>query len=107
MTAQTGSVRYSIPSFNVVFIGKVTFEETTQPTFRGRRDINVKQQCVGNSIAEETKVITIWICTDDMSTVLGPYYLGCNETLSIPVDDGPWIVTVETDYEAVVDVWFS
>ena len=101
---QDAFAQYPIPSYNVTIRESAYFLED-QPT-RGRRDANIKTQCVGSSFIENRDIV-VYLFTQDLSTVLGPYYLGCGETLTVPIDELPWGVLVESEKEITVDVWMT
>ena len=95
-----------IPSYNAVVNHNETFQETSGDLqsmilVKAERALNVKIKGSSSSMA------TIWAYSLDGLDRLGPYYAFGGETVSIPIDDRPWGVTVQSDDPIVVDVWIE
>jgi len=95
-----------IPSYNVVVNHNENFQETIGDLQRlilvkAQRALNVKIKGSSSSMA------TIWAYSLDGQDRLGPYYAYGGETVSIPIDDRPWGVTVQSDDPIIVDVWIE
>lgn len=109
MTEKSNAQNYPIPSYDVTIIGKAVFLERIQSCPEAQKMINVRKQCVGfTTIPEDVEPPTrIYIFSKDGINILGPYYLSCGETFSVPVDDREWGVLVDTDVEVYIDVWIT
>jgi hypothetical protein len=95
--------QYPIPSYRVSVDGRALFEETT--AHRGKKDGHVATQCLG--VGDGDCLISVYFYSLDHTTVLGPYCMGCNQTLTVPLDEREWGVYVESQIRVVVDVWFT
>jgi hypothetical protein len=49
--------------------------------------------------------IVVYIFTLDHSVVFGPYIVPSGQTLSVPIDDSAWGVSISTDSPTFVSVW--
>ena len=93
-----------IPSYNVSVKTRANFQES-QPS-RGKRNMNIKVQCSGISLAPTCQA-TIWVYSLDGQTIFGPFTVSGGETLSVPIDGREWGVFVQTEDTITVDVWTS
>lgn len=102
--------QYPIPSYNVPVSYRACFEESTtnenpQTTSRGKRMMKIQSSCSGvNATICEAKG---WVYSLDGLTVLGPFTLGCNETISVEIDEREWGVLIETDCDMNISVWIE
>ena len=97
---------YPIPSFNVTVTDPAAFQETGPAATRAKRIMNV--QVKPKSIADTGSCgATIYIYSLDHETILGPYYVNCGETLTVPIDEREWGVVVTADVPVEVSVWIE
>jgi hypothetical protein len=99
---------YPIPSYNISVDGYSNFanlHSNSENNSKGRRDVNIHLK--SGPVTDTNCVATVWVYRLDQSAVLGPFTVNCGETLVVGIDDGEWGVLVESDYEVIVDVWFS
>jgi hypothetical protein len=101
-----------IPSYNVLVIGQLGFGENVlaingnQSLNAEKRDMNVSNDNGGsNAPVGEGLPIGVLIYRLDHSIILGPFSVPSGETLSVPIDDGLWGVTIGTDTPTYVSVW--
>ena len=101
---------YPIPSYNILLDGSANFrnlltQKDTSNNCKEKRDIHIhlKSTVIGNTDCRAT----VWVYTLDQSTILGPYQIACDQTLTVPIDEREWGVIVQTDDEVLVDVWFD
>ena len=100
--------QFPIPSYNAVVDNRATFTEQT-PCLKSiintdsQRALNVKRKpskTPGDDVA-------FYVCSLDGQTVLGPYNIAPNQTISIDIDDREWGIVVFTSVEVVLDVWIT
>ncbi len=100
--------QFPIPSYNACVDNRATFkEEAKQFTFSqntdGKRILHVAYK--SNKTLSDT--ITVYACSLDGQTLLGPAYLTPGQTISVEIDDREWGVLIYSDIEVVVDVWIE
>ena len=97
---------YPIPSYNVIVTDPAAFEETVTPATKAKRNviINVKPGIASDSGSCGASVIVYSL---DLQTILGPYFVSCGETLTVPIDEREWGVIVTADIPVEVSIWIE
>jgi len=62
---------------------------------------------MSGGVSEFPDPVAVWVFTIDQTTILGPFYLGCDQILEVPIDDRAWGVLIESEDEILVDVWIE
>ncbi|MEI6898608.1 MAG: hypothetical protein WCL00_01920 [Bacteroidota bacterium] len=95
-----------IPSFNVLVEGKSAFDGANSGSnTKKKRDVVVRVSSTSHNMT--TGDATVWVVKDYGAVVLGPYTIGYEQQLEIPVDEGNWGVVIKSDSSVLADVWFS
>ena len=97
---------YPIPSYNVLVQTNAAFQETSIPTNKGKRNINVHPKPLQSTDSSSCFCIVL-IYSLDKQDVLGPYTVNCSETLTVPIDEREWGVLVTSDTPVEVSVWID
>jgi hypothetical protein len=99
-----------IPSYNVLVLGKASFQESTKPIIGNTVPDEKRQMNVQSSTASPTKGFAGFILRArayrlDGSMVLGPFYFQVGQTLQISIDDRAWGVEISSDQPSRESVW--
>ncbi|MEI6683246.1 MAG: hypothetical protein WCO44_11490 [Bacteroidota bacterium] len=99
---------YPIPSSVVTVDGAAVFREEARPMVgnptKEKRVVNVEVKAAGPTGNCTT---TVWVYSLDHTSVLGPFSVGCGETLTVGIDEREWGVLVESDDNILVNVWID
>ena len=102
---KTGNIN-PIPSFNVLVEGKSAFDGANSGSnTKKKRDVIVRVSSTSHNMT--TGDATVWVVKDFGAVVLGPFTVGFEEQLDIPVDEGNWGVVIKSETSVLADVWFS
>ena len=103
----TGYCQYPIPSFNVSVAKDAYFLESnhTLKAPMEKRVLVIHVFCT--TLLPATCKATIWVCSLDGRTVMGPYILFGGDTIYVDIDEREWGVIVDTESEVKVDVWIE
>jgi hypothetical protein len=101
-----------IPSYNVFVTGNAVFVSqniavagtNNQILSADKRDMDVENDG-GAKPTDPRSPIVVYIFTLDHSVVFGPYIVPSGQTLSVPIDDSAWGVSISTDSPTFVSVW--
>lgn len=105
--------QFPIPSFNVPVTGKAYFvtantiniNGTGQSLIAEKRDVNVTNDGGGNGPTGGSLIFFVTCATQPI--VLGPYSVGAGQTVSVPIDQNQWNVSMFTSQTTMVDVWID
>jgi hypothetical protein len=105
--SQSVQAQHPIPSYSAPVMGRALFvTDTNLPD--GKTTIKIRRICsISLGVPKEPAFVRVWVFSIDQVTILGPFYLGCNQTLEVPIDDREWGVLVESVEEVVLDVWIE
>jgi hypothetical protein len=112
VTAFTLKASNPIPSFNIPISEKTYFlEDHSGFTNSGnnqdeKRDMNISNGS-GNSDNFGTSTIVIYIYRLDNKKASGPYRVAYGQTISIPIDNQEWGVTMDPTSPTLVSVWID
>jgi hypothetical protein len=99
--------QHPIPSYATSVNGRALFVSDSS-FMDGKTTIKIKRICsMSGGVPESPDPVAVWVFTIDQTTILGPFYLGCDQVLEVPIDDREWGVLVESDDEVIVDVWIE
>jgi hypothetical protein len=84
--------QYPIPSFNITFHGKATFQEQSSYAYD-----QMSENCSA----------TVWVYSLDGTDTYGPYTVYGGETLDVEIDEREWGTMVQSDNPVIVDVWID
>ena len=97
---------YPIPSFNVLVDPSAVFQETTNSSFKGKRNIKIHVSSPQNNDTSSC-FANVMVYSLDMQDALGPFHVDCGETLTVPIDEREWGVYVLSDTPVIVSVWIT
>ncbi|MEI6143880.1 MAG: hypothetical protein WCP85_31670 [Mariniphaga sp.] len=96
---------YPIPSYNVNINGIANFQETNSSSYPdGKRQLQAESSCFKSL---SSCVINMYVYSLDGLDCLGPYFLSCEQTLSVEIDDRAWGVVVQSECDVQVSVWID
>jgi len=101
---------YPIPSFGISVDGFVNFKNRSiqNDNCDNLREKRVAKVHLRSAFEENPECqATVWVYTLDYTTILGPFTVLCDETLTVEIDEREWGVLVESEFEVIVDVWFE
>jgi hypothetical protein len=97
---------YPIPSYDVTVNGYANFRQDyssmNTDQREAKREVNVQIKSGTHSCQA-----TVWVYTLDRTTVLGPYTVYCDNTLTVDIDENEWGVLVQSEEDVLVSVWFG
>ena len=108
LIAQKGNPNINpIPSFNVLVESKSAFADATGSgsNTKGKRDVVIKVSSTSHGMASGDA--TVWVVKDYGAVVLGPFTIGYDQELDVPVDSGNWGVVIKSESAVLANVWFS
>jgi len=98
---------YPIPSFNVLVDPAAIFQDMQGGSnSKAKREIIVHTK-KSNKSDSSSCFASVTLYTLDHQTILGPYTVNCDETLSVEIDDRDWGVSVTSLTEIEVSVWIE
>ena len=97
---------YPIPSYNVIVTDPAAFQETGTSATKAKKDVIIQVK-PGNAADSGSCGASVIIYSLDHQTILGPYFVSCGETVTVPIDEREWGVIVTADIPVEVSVWIE
>jgi hypothetical protein len=105
------NAQYPIPSYNVPLCPRATFTEkgivpqSKKNAPAGKKILIIH---IGHMTPDTIRnMITVYVYSLDGTTILGPFYVTSDTTLTIPIDEREWGVLVNDQCEVEVSVWID
>jgi hypothetical protein len=103
--------QYPIPSYNVPVCPRATFTEKGI-VLQSKKNAPAGKKVIIIHIVRQTSdsirnTITVYVYSLDGTTILGPFYVTSDTTLTVQIDERDWGVLVNDQYEVEVSVWIE
>ena len=103
-----------IPSYNVKVNFRANFQEMKGPSTnlnaKERRIMNIETSTSSPNAGKSASISTVYVYKMNGSKVLGPFYIGCGELLTVEIDNSRWGAVIEVqdpEEHITADVWIG